>query len=114
MPAKRLTRLARAMRADPTEAEQRLWHYLRNRQVEAAKFRRQQPSSGGIGDFVCEQARLVVELDGGQHSPEVDAPRTRSFEANGYTVVRFWNHEVLANTEGVVEEIRAMLRVARS
>ena len=114
MPNKRLTRIARDLRANGTEAEHRLWQCLRNRQVEGAKFRRQQPSGKNIPDFVCEQTRLIVELDGGQHTPESDALRTRSIEANGYTVVRFWNHDVLANTEGVVEEIRALLRSARA
>jgi very-short-patch-repair endonuclease len=113
MAQKRLTPIARNLRVNGTEAERRLWHYLRNRQVEGAKFRRQEPSAGSVADFVCEQARLVVELDGGQHTPEKDAPRTRLFEANGYTIIRFWNHDVLANTEGVVEEIRQMLKIAR-
>jgi len=113
MAHKRLTPIARKLRVNVTEAEQRLWHYLRNRQIEGAKFRRQEPSDRSIADFVCEQARLVVELDGGQHTTEKDEPRTRSFEANGYTVIRFWNHDVLANTEGVVEEIRQLLKIAR-
>jgi very-short-patch-repair endonuclease len=113
MPQKRLTPIARTLRANGTEAEQRLWYYLRNRQVEGAKFRRQRPIGSSVTDFVCEQARLVIELDGGQHTPEKDAPRTRSIEANRYTIIRFWNHDVLANIEGVVEEIRAMLKIAR-
>ena len=114
MPQKRLTRIARALRVNGSEAEHRLWQYLRNRQVEGAKFKRQQPAGGAIGDFICEQARVVVELDGGQHDPESDAPRTRILEANGYTIIRFWNHDVLANSDGVVEEIRALLKIART
>ena len=110
---KPLTRLARTLRAAPTDAETRHWHHLRNRQLEGAKFRRQSQSGRHIPDFVCEAARLIVELDGGQHSTESDAPRTRILEANGYTVIRFWNHEVLSNTEGVAQEIRAMLKIAR-
>ena len=51
---------------------------------------------------------------GGQHDPESDAPRTRILESNGYTIVRFWNHDVLANSDGVVEEIRALLKIARA
>ena len=114
MPQKRLTPVARTLRVNGTEAEQRLWYHLRNRQLEGAKFRRQRPIGSSVTDFVCEQARLVVELDGGQHTPEKDAPRTRSIEANGYTIIRFWNNDVLANTEGVIEDIRAMLKIARA
>ena len=114
MTKKRLTRIARALRADGTDAEHRLWQYLRNRQVEGAKFKRQQPAGSAVADFVCEQSRLVVELDGGQHDPESDGPRTRFLEANGYTIIRFWNHDLLANTEGVVEEIRELLKIARA
>ena len=110
---KPLTHLARALRATPTDAEARLWHILRNRQLDDAKFRRQAQAGRHVPDFVCEAARLIVELDGGQHNAETDAPRTRILEANGYTIIRFWNHEVLDNTEGVAEEIRAMLKIAR-
>jgi very-short-patch-repair endonuclease len=110
---KPLTTLARTLRASPTDAEARLWRHLRNRQLDDAKFRRQAPSGRHIPDFVCDAARLIVELDGGQHTPETDAPRTRLLEANGYTVIRFWNDEVLHNTEGVIEEIRRMLSIAR-
>ena len=114
MPQKRLTRIARALRVNGTEAEHRVWQHLRNRQIDGAKFKRQQPAGGAVGDFICEQARLAVELDGGQHDPERDAPRTRILESNGYTIIRFWNHDVLANSEGVVEEIRALLKIARA
>jgi len=89
MPRKRLTQIARALRANGTDAEHWLWQYLRNRQVEGAKFKRQQPTGSAVADFICEQARLVVELDGGQHDPERDAPRTRILESNGYTIIRF-------------------------
>lgn len=114
MTEKRLTPIARKLRVNGTDAEHRLWQYLRNRQVEGAKFRRQQPVAGRVADFLCEQARLIIELDGGQHAPDRDALRTRTIEAAGYTIVRIWNHDVLQNTEGVVEEIRAALRNART
>ena len=85
---------------------------MRNRQIEGAKFRREEPVLGYFADLLCEDARLIVEADGGQHSVEVDAARTAELEAAGYTVLRFWNHDILGNTEGVVEEIRRTLRIA--
>ncbi|MES2442251.1 MAG: DUF559 domain-containing protein [Pseudomonadota bacterium] len=106
------TERARRMRREPTDAEARLWRHLRNRQLEGAKFRREEPLFGYFADFLCEDARLIVEADGGQHSPEVDAQRTAALEAAGYTVIRFWNNDILGNTEGVIEEIRRVLRLA--
>ena len=85
---------------------------MRNRQVEGAKFRREEQLFGYYADFFCEDARLIVEADGGQHSPESDAERTEALEAAGYTVIRFWNHDILGNTQGVIEEIRRVLRLA--
>ena len=102
------------MRREPTEAETRLWYHLRNRRLDGAKFRQQEPLLGYYVDFLCEEARLIVEADGGQHDSGNDAERTARLEAAGYTVIRFWNHEILGNTEGVLEEIRRMLRLARS
>src|SRR5262245_23507878 len=86
-----------------TEAERRLWQILRLRQTDGRRFRRQVPIGGFIADFVCHQARLIVEIDGGQHDPasEAEASRTRFLEAEGYRVLRFWNNEVLDNPEGV-------------
>jgi very-short-patch-repair endonuclease len=104
--------IARKRRRDPTDAEKRLWRHLRNRQIEGAKFRREEPVLGYFADFLCEDARLIVEADGGQHEPKADAERTAALEAAGYTVIRFWNHEILSNTEGVIEEIRRMLKLA--
>jgi very-short-patch-repair endonuclease len=97
------------MRREPTDAEARLWHYLRNRQVAGAKFRQQHPLLGYCVDFCCDDAKLIVEADGGQHDRDTDADRTTALEAAGYTVLRFWNHDILANTEGVIAEIRQML-----
>src|ERR1700761_4538190 len=101
----RTTRTARKLRREMTEAERCLWAHLRNRQIEGAKFRKQEPLFGYYADFLCEAAKLIVEADGGQHSPEADAERTALLEAAGYTVLRFWNNDILANSEGVVEEI---------
>jgi very-short-patch-repair endonuclease len=112
---KRLTPIARRLRRNRTDAEDRLWYHLRNRQLEGAKFRFQSPVAGFVGDFLCVEARLIVELDGGQHDERIeqDAERTRALEAAGYTVMRFWNNDVLANTEGVLQMIRLALLNAR-
>src|SRR5215469_8601588 len=95
---------ARTLRRDMTEAEQRLWQMLRSRQTEGYRFRRQVPIGGLIADFVCHAARLIVEIDGGQHdrSSESQGIRTRFLQREGYRVVRFWNDEVLANPNGVL------------
>ena len=94
---------ARNLRRDMTEAEKRLWQMLRSRQTEGCRFRRQVPIGGFIADFVCHAARLIVEIDGGQHDPssEAEASRTRFLESEGYRVLRFRNDEVLENPEGV-------------
>ena len=112
---KRLTPVARILRRDKTEAEAKLWRYLRNRQMEGAKFRFQSPVGGHVPDFLCSDAKLIVELDGGQHGEQVekDTLRTDALEAAGYTVIRFWNNDVLANTEGVLETIRLELLNAK-
>jgi len=113
---KRLTPVARRLRRAMTEAETQLWRHLRGSGLEGAKFVRQFPIGAHVADFVCRSARLVVELDGRQHSAEAeaDAPRTASIEAHGYRVIRFWNNDVLANTEGVLEAIRQELLIARN
>ena len=76
--------------------------------MEGAKFRFQSPVGPYVADFLCIEARLIVELDGGQHGVQIekDAVRTRALETAGYTVIRLWNNEVVANTEGVLETIR--------
>jgi very-short-patch-repair endonuclease len=112
---KRLTPIARRLRRDRTEAEARLWRYLRNRQLEGVKFRFQSPVGPYVADFLCTEAKLIVELDGGQHGEQIekDAARTKMLEAAGYKVLRFWNNDVLANTEGVLETIRHVLLEAK-
>ena len=112
MTEKRLTPIARKLRRTSTEAEQRLWRHLRARQVEGAKFLRQFPIGRHVADFACREAHLAIELDGGQHTPETDAPRTEVIEAFGYRIIRFWNNDVLENTEGVLEAIRQELLLA--
>ncbi len=93
-----------------TDAERRLWAALRGRRLTGYKFRRQHPLGRFIVDFACVEHRLVIEADGGQHadSPE-DERRTRWLERRGWRVVRFWNNEILANSEGVQETILHIL-----
>jgi very-short-patch-repair endonuclease len=104
------------MRAQPTDAERVLWQRLRHDITLAGSHFRQQALIGPfIVDFVSRRARLVIELDGGQHDlqRDADARRTRQIEANGYRVLRFWNNEVLGNIEGVLSEIQAALALDR-
>ena len=101
----RTNRHARSLRRKATDAEAKLWQQVRNRRLGGFKFRRQASIGDYIADFVCAEKRLIVELDGGQHSPEVDALRTARLEALGYRVIRFWNNDVLGNSVGVLETI---------
>jgi len=98
---------ARQLRRDQTDAEQKLWGKLRDRQLGGAKFRRQHPIGPFVTDFCCAQRKLVVDLDGGQHAEDVasDQKRSRFLEERGYRVLRFWNYDVLGNTEAVLERI---------
>jgi very-short-patch-repair endonuclease len=100
---------ASRLRRDATDVEKALWQALRNRQVEGFKFRRQATIGPYIVDFLCIEARLVVELDGGQHEEERDRPRTAFLEAQGLSMLRFWNHDVVENFDGVAEAIRLAL-----
>jgi very-short-patch-repair endonuclease len=103
---------ARRLRRDTTDAEKKLWAKLRDHQLEDAHFRRQYPIGSYVADFCCRQAKLIVEVDGGQHADDPrDLIRTRYLESQGYRVLRFWNNDVLANIEGVVETIRETLRL---
>lgn len=102
---------ARQLRRDQTDAEQTLWARLRDRQLCGAKFRRQHPIGPFVTDFCCPKRKLVVELDGGQHAEEIaaDQKRSRFLEAQGYRVLRFWNHDVLSDTASVLERIAEVL-----
>jgi very-short-patch-repair endonuclease len=101
---------AQRLRNEMTDAERRLWSVLRNRQLNGAKFRRQQPIGPFIADFACQERRLIVEADGGQHANNVrDARRTEFLESKGYRVLRFWNNDILNNLDGVAQVIAAAL-----
>jgi very-short-patch-repair endonuclease len=103
---------ARRMRAEPTDAERVLWLRLRHDiKLVDSHFRRQAAIGPFIVDFASRKAKLVIELDGGQHDWQqaADASRTRRIEAAGYRILRFWNNDVLGNLEGVLNEIRCAL-----
>jgi BirA family biotin operon repressor/biotin-[acetyl-CoA-carboxylase] ligase len=105
MAGKRLTSVAQKLRREPTDAATRLWSRLRAKQL-GVQFTREFQIGNAIADFACRRAKLVIEVDGGQHndSPRDDT-RTRMIESLGYRVIRFWNHDVLENTDGVVLRI---------
>ena len=97
---------ARALRKTMTEAEKRLWSILRNRQLAGLKFRRQHPIGPYTADFTCFEHMLVIEADGGQHDESTtDEKRTEHLRKAGWTVLRFWNTEILDNLEGVARKI---------
>ena len=100
---------ARAMRAEPTEAERKLWWHLRHYlPLTNTHFRRQVRLGSYLVDFVSHAARIVIEVDGGQHAErsDADAARTKFLEAEGYRVLRYWNNDVLRNIDGVLEDIQ--------
>lgn len=100
---------AKQMRSNQTEAETHLWQRLRAHRLDGLKFKRQKPIGRFIVDFVCHECALVVEVDGGYHADveqaEYDRARTAWLESQGFRVLRFWNHEVLRQTESVLERI---------
>jgi len=103
---------AKQPRRNQTDAERVLWFRLRNRRLNDLKFKRQVPIDRYVVDFCCSDARLIVELDGGQHATQTveDLNRTRNLEAMGYLVLRFWNNDVLQNLDGVLEEILSTVK----
>jgi very-short-patch-repair endonuclease len=104
----KIATIAKTLRKKSTDAENVLWKQLRRKQLEGLKFRRQQPIDNYVVDFVCFEKRIVIEVDGGQHSIErdKDSERDNYLVINGFKVLRFWNNEVLQNIEGVLEIIR--------
>lgn len=109
--AEELLSRARRMRRQASDAESLLWRHLRNRQMLGYKFRRQAVIEPYIVDFACLEAMLVIEADGGQHTAQgaYDARRTARLEAMGYKVLRFWNHQILVETDTVLERIASEL-----
>jgi very-short-patch-repair endonuclease len=106
-----MKRRARELRRDQTEAESLLWRAIRGEQLGGHKFRRQQTLGSYIVDFISLDAKLIVELDGGQHADAVDydAKRDAWLTSEGFHVLRFWNNDVMENLEGVLMNIAAAL-----
>jgi very-short-patch-repair endonuclease len=96
---------SRRLRKEMTEAERKLWQLLRGGQLGGLKFRRQHPIPPYIADFCCISKKVIVELDGSQHTELSDAARTRALRSQGWKIIRFWDHDVLLATEAVVEAI---------
>jgi very-short-patch-repair endonuclease len=111
--ATRTRQYARALRRNQTDAERLLWAELRDHRLGGAGFRRPVPIDGYIADFVCHAAKLVVELDGGQHfsdtAERADAARSAVIERRGFVVLRFANHDVMTNRAGVLDTIAAAI-----
>ena len=98
------------MRANPTDAESRFWSMLRDSRMPVFKFRRQLVIDPYIIDFVCLERRLVIEVDGSQHAEsDYDARRDAFLAREGFSVLRFWNNDVLTNPVGVFDAIHAAL-----
>jgi very-short-patch-repair endonuclease len=98
---------ARSLRKSSSDAERRFWYHVRGRRLVGYKFRRQQPIGPYVVDFCCESAGLIVELDGGQHAEQrlYDELRERYLREQGYEVLRFWDNDVLTNTDGVLSAV---------
>ena len=103
---------AQELRQHSTDAELALWKRLRNRQLAGCKFRRQVPIGKYIVDFVCFERKIAIEVDGGHHQEQVSSDTIRAtwLESEGFQVLRFWNHEVLADTEAVQEALLVALQ----
>lgn len=101
---------AKQLRSSMTDAERLLWFHLRGHRLNGVKFKRQQPIGDYIVDFVCFERRLVIEVDGGQHLENAsDQQREAWLRGQGFEVLRFWNNEVLGQTEAVLEKILGAL-----
>ncbi len=113
MDKKQKVQLARELRLNQTDAEQKPWTVLRSRQFHGLKFRRQHPVRNYVADFICLEKNLVIEVDGGQHNDELtmkkDKQRRKWLEAEGFQVLRFWNNDVLENIEGVIFKVQEFL-----
>jgi very-short-patch-repair endonuclease len=104
---------AKSLRSEMTDAERRLWSALRAHRLEGLSFRRQVPIGRFIVDFACQEFRLIIEVDGGQHADASrDIERDQWLSSKGYRVLRFWNSDVLKNLPGVLEKIIEVAREA--
>jgi len=103
----KLAPLARDLRRNTTTTESLLWFHLRGNRFVGIKFKRQQPIGNYIVDFVCLEKKIIIELDGGQHALDAEADRERDawLQAQGFSVLRFWNNELLTNPAGVLDVI---------
>ncbi|SFJ71582.1 endonuclease domain-containing protein [Bradyrhizobium sp. cf659] len=107
---KHLREFAKNMRREPTDAEAAMWRLLRERRLSTYKFRRQVPFKNYILDFVCFEKRLVIEIDGSQHAEsQRDAARDAALSAEGFSIARYWNNDVLQQPASVLEDILAKL-----
>jgi very-short-patch-repair endonuclease len=108
--AKRATELARGLRRRQKEAEVRLWSRVRDRRLGNLKFRRQVPREPFVVDFLCDEAMLIVELDGSQHDEQLskEARRTAYLESLGCVVLRVRNYDLLQNADRVLDHIWAV------
>jgi len=101
-----MNNIAKTLRKNLTDSERKLWGHLRAGQLEGLKFRRQEPIGSYVVDFVCFEKRLVIELDGGQHAgndnKEYDSARSAYLKSQGIDMMRFWNHEVLQESDSVL------------
>ena len=102
---------ARRLRQNMTDAENRMWYYLRNRRLGGYKFVREYVIGQYIADFVCREKKLILEIDGAQHMEaiEYDLRRTKYLESRGYRVLRIWNHDVFKNTQAVMDSVLNLL-----
>src|SRR3989344_6096382 len=111
MRARIINQLSKNLRKNQTKAEIKIWRHLKNRALSGFKFRRQCPIGPYIVDFVCFEKMVVIEIDGGQHAEHVkkDSRRTEYLKSRGLKVIRFWNNEVLGDTDSVFSVIQATL-----
>jgi very-short-patch-repair endonuclease len=107
-----LVHRARSLRHNATQAEAKLWSRLRRDQL-GVKFRRQQFIGPYVVDFFCSPCRLIIEADGGQHNITVDAKRDLFLKNEGYTVLHYWNHEILGNIDGVLQDIVSHIQILK-
>ncbi len=106
------TAFARTLRRNQTDSERKLWQLLRGRRFLDMKFRRQQQIGPYIVDFYCSRAKLIIELDGSHHLDQMqyDETRTHFLQQEGYTVFRFWDNEILRDSEGVMNKIHTFFQ----